>query len=126
MLAFAIPVLVHDPAFTNHEDICQLKQIEKCLRFILEPLMAKKDAFSYGLYKNMIEMMKNHQDSTPNAEDNSYNFVSLVKYLSLSAVVVNLCELEIYGFCFLFSYRKCGLLVISLCILSIQKLVIVN
>uniref|UniRef100_A0A0A1XF21 Sister chromatid cohesion protein PDS5 homolog B-B n=2 Tax=Zeugodacus cucurbitae TaxID=28588 RepID=A0A0A1XF21_ZEUCU len=73
MLAFAIPVLAHDPAFTDYEDRAQLKQVEKCLRFILEPLMMKREAFSYSFYVNLIQMMKNHQDTAPNAEDNSYN-----------------------------------------------------
>ncbi|XP_036333195.1 sister chromatid cohesion protein PDS5 homolog B isoform X1 [Rhagoletis pomonella] len=74
MLAFAIPVLAHDPTFTDYEDRNQLKQVEKCLRFILEPLMAKREAFSYSFYTNLIQMMKNHQDTTPNAEDHAYNF----------------------------------------------------
>ncbi|XP_055904486.1 sister chromatid cohesion protein PDS5 homolog B-A [Eupeodes corollae] len=74
MLSFAIPVLAHDPQFTNHEDRTQLKEVEKCLRFTLEPLLANKESFSYGFYKNLIEEIKNHEDTTPNADDNSYNF----------------------------------------------------
>lgn len=74
MLAFAIPVLAHDPQFTNHEDVNQLKDLERCLRFVLEPLMANKETFSYGFYKNLIEEIKNHEDTTPNADDNSYNY----------------------------------------------------
>ncbi|XP_067627164.1 sister chromatid cohesion protein PDS5 homolog B isoform X2 [Eurosta solidaginis] len=74
MLAFAIPVIAHDPIFTDYQDRNQLKHVEKCLRFILEPLMAKREAFSYSFYTNLIQMIKNHQDTTPNAEDNSYNF----------------------------------------------------
>lgn len=79
MLAFAIPILVNDPFFTNHEDPVQLKAVEKCLRFVLEPLMAKADSFSYSFYKNLIEKMKNHYIVTNNdvetETDNTYNLV---------------------------------------------------
>uniref|UniRef100_A0A1I8NDQ3 Uncharacterized protein n=1 Tax=Musca domestica TaxID=7370 RepID=A0A1I8NDQ3_MUSDO len=73
ILAFALPILVHDPHFTNHEDRSQLRQVEKCLRFILEPLMAKSETFSFSFYKNLIEMMKNHYVVTPNADSQACN-----------------------------------------------------
>lgn len=85
MLAFAIPVLVNDPFFTNHEDPSQLRVVEKCLRFVLEPLMVKSDSFSYSFYRNLIEMMKNHYIITVNSSDeqqldestsNAYNLVN--------------------------------------------------
>lgn len=76
MLAFAIPVLVHHPSFTNYQDRAQLKQIEKGLRFILEPLMSKPDAFSFNFYKHLIEMMKDHCLNI--ADDNEGNTSNLV------------------------------------------------
>ncbi|TMW43650.1 hypothetical protein DOY81_011270 [Sarcophaga bullata] len=73
LLAFAIPILVHDPKFTNHEDRNQLKQMEKCLRFILDSLMAKTEAFSYSFYRNLIELMKDHYVITPHEDNKAYN-----------------------------------------------------
>lgn len=73
MLAFAIPVLAHDPNFTNYEDRDQLKDIQRCLRFVLDPLMANRETFCYGFYKNLIGEIKNHEVSTPNPDDNSLN-----------------------------------------------------
>lgn len=75
ILAFALPILVHDPQFTDHEDRVQLKHIEKCLRFILEPLMAKSETFSYSFYKNLIEMMKDYYIVTPHTNPYAYNLV---------------------------------------------------
>lgn len=84
MLAFAIPILVNDPFFTDHEDPVQLKALEKCLRIVLEPLMAKSESFSYSFYKNLIEKMKNHYvvaPTDPEMEmDNTYNLVTKLIY----------------------------------------------
>lgn len=63
MLVFAVPVLTHDPRFTSTEDRIQLKQIEKCLWLILEPLITNKEFFCNGFYKNIIDRMKNHKDA---------------------------------------------------------------
>lgn len=70
MLVFAVPVLTHDPRFTRHTDPVQLRQIERCLWLILEPLVNNKEFFCFGFYKNLIERMKNHKDSLkPDDED---------------------------------------------------------
>ncbi|XP_055601218.1 sister chromatid cohesion protein PDS5 homolog B [Uranotaenia lowii] len=63
MLVFAVPVLTHDPRFTRHTDPVQLRQIERCLWMILEPLVTNKEFFCFGFYKNLIERMKNHKDA---------------------------------------------------------------
>lgn len=63
MLVFAVPVLTHDPTFTAVDDPIQLKQVEKCLWLILEPLITNKEFFCFGFYKNLIERMKNHKDA---------------------------------------------------------------
>ncbi|KAH0539698.1 sister chromatid cohesion protein PDS5 homolog B isoform X1 [Cotesia glomerata] len=63
MLVFAVPVLAHDPEFTDHLDVSQLKTIQSCLWFILEPLITKNEYYCYGFYKNLIERMKAHKDA---------------------------------------------------------------
>lgn len=63
MLVFAVPVLTHDPTFTSIDDPAQLKQIEKCLWVILEPLINNKEFFCSGFYRNLLERMKNHKDA---------------------------------------------------------------
>lgn len=75
MLVFAVPVLTHDPEFTNHEDKAQLKAVEKCLWLILEPLITNKEFFCSGFYKNIVDRMKNHKDAFM-ADDDSTNHVS--------------------------------------------------
>lgn len=74
MLVFAVPVLTHDPTFTAPDDPLQLKQIEKCLWLILEPLITNKEFFCYGFYKNLVERMKNHKDALK-SEDELTNHV---------------------------------------------------
>lgn len=76
MLVFAVPVLTHDPRFTRHTDPVQLRQIERCLWMILEPLVNNKEFFCFGFYKNLIERMKNHKDSLK-PDDEDTNNVSL-------------------------------------------------
>ena len=76
MLAFSIPVLVHDPSFTHYDDRAQLKRVEKCLRFILEPLMSKRESFSYSFYKNLIHLMKHHQINSTSPNIDALNDVS--------------------------------------------------
>lgn len=69
MLVFAVPVLTHDPNFTAVDDPVQLKQIEKCIWLILEPLITNKEFYCFGFYKNLCERMKNHKDAhQPNDE----------------------------------------------------------
>lgn len=81
MLVFAVPVLTHDPTFTAPDDPLQLKQIEKCLWLILEPLITNKEFFCYGFYKNLVERMKNHKDALK-SEDELTNHVSLLTILA--------------------------------------------
>lgn len=75
MLVFAVPVLTHDPNFTSVSDPIQLKQIEKCLWLILEPLITNREFFCFGFYKNLIQRMKNHRDAYK-PDDPTVNHVS--------------------------------------------------
>lgn len=75
MLGFAVPVLTHDPNFTNSGLRQQLLQIEKCLWLILEPLITSKEFFSFAFYKNLVDRMKNHKDALL-PDDEEMNTVS--------------------------------------------------
>ncbi|KAH8279492.1 hypothetical protein KR026_011623 [Drosophila bipectinata] len=77
MLAFAIPVLVNDPRFTNHEDNVQLRKMEKCLRFVLEPLMAKRESFVYGFYKQLLQLIKHREFSQGSDKTDNYRMWAL-------------------------------------------------
>ncbi|EDW47482.1 sister chromatid cohesion protein PDS5 homolog B [Drosophila sechellia] len=77
MLAFAIPVLVHDPRFTNHEDYVQLRKMEKCLRFILEPLMAKRETFVHSFYKQLLQLIKHREFSLGSDKRDNYKMWAL-------------------------------------------------
>ncbi|XP_046415233.1 sister chromatid cohesion protein PDS5 homolog B isoform X2 [Neodiprion pinetum] len=70
MLVFAVPILAHDPEFTNYNDVSQLKVIQQCLWYILEPLITKNEFYCYGFYKNLIERMKSHKDALKPEDDN--------------------------------------------------------
>lgn len=73
MLVFAVPVLAHDPEFTDHLDVNQLKIIQQCLWFILEPLITKNEYYCYGFYKSLIERMKCHKDALkPDNQTSNY------------------------------------------------------
>lgn len=76
MLVYSLPILVHCPYFTSHEDVEELTRLRNCLWFILEPLILKNDSYCYGFYKELIEKMKNHKDAT-NPEDQTTNCVSI-------------------------------------------------
>ncbi|XP_011866595.1 PREDICTED: sister chromatid cohesion protein PDS5 homolog B-B isoform X1 [Vollenhovia emeryi] len=73
MLVFAVPILAHDPEFTSHIMVTQLKVIQQCLWFILEPLITKNEYYCYGFYKNLVERMKSHKDALK-PEDNEMNY----------------------------------------------------
>ncbi|GAB0090696.1 pds5 [Sergentomyia squamirostris] len=73
MLVFAVPVLTHDPNFLRYDDPVQLKQVEKCLWLILEPLITNKEFFCSGFYKNLVERMKHHKDALKK-DDEEANF----------------------------------------------------
>lgn len=75
MLVFAVPILAHDPEFTSHSSVAQLKVIQQCLWFILEPLITKNEYYCYGFYKNLIERMKTHKDAL-RPDDDAINYVS--------------------------------------------------
>lgn len=75
MLVFTVPVLTHDPNFTSVSDPVQLKQIEKCLWLILEPLITNREFFCFGFYKNLVQRMKNHRDAYK-PDDSTVNHVS--------------------------------------------------
>lgn len=75
MLVFAVPILAHDPEFTNNTDVSQLKVIQQCLWYILEPLITKNEFYCYGFYKNLVERMKSHKDALK-PEDDNVNYVS--------------------------------------------------
>lgn len=76
MLVFALPILVHCPFYTSHEDVEELTRLRTCLWFILEPLILKNDSYCYGFYKELIEKMKNHKDAI-RSEDNNINCVRI-------------------------------------------------
>ena len=77
MLVFAVPILAHDPEFTNHTDVTQLKTIQQCLWFILEPLITKNEYYCYGFYKNLVERMKSHKDAVRSEDD----IANIVRFL---------------------------------------------
>lgn len=89
MLAFAIPVLVHDPSFTSHEDYVQLRKMEKCLRFILEPLMAKRESFVYGFYKQLLQLIKQREYSQSTDKDRMQNnYVCIYYYIATTVATL--------------------------------------
>lgn len=98
MLVFAVTVLTHDPRFTRHTDPAQLRQIERCLWLILEPLVTNKEFFCFGFYKNLIERMKNHKDALK-PDDAETNNVRLLLYSVMRDISYDLLN----------SSRKCGL-----------------
>ncbi len=117
MLVFAVPVLTHDPNFTNHEDPIQLKQLEKCLWLILEPLISNKEFFCFGFYKNLIDRMKHHKDSYK-SDDDATNCVSNCRAMDRYSISTNfvvqrirfsniVTSFDLFYF-LLVSYRKCG------------------
>lgn len=85
MLVFAVPVLTHDPNFTNAHDPVQLKQVEKCLWLILEPLITNPDFFCFGFYRNLVQRMKNHRDAFK-PDDQAINHVSTFRIVFCSPI----------------------------------------
>lgn len=79
ILPFAVTVLSHSNiVLEDRTNIDELKIVEKCLNFILEPLINNKDTFCFSLYKNMIEKMKQAKSAYQpmNAAVNEVRFVS--------------------------------------------------
>jgi len=77
MLVFAVPILAHDPEFTSYIMVSQLKVIQQCLWFILEPLITKNEYYCYGFYKNLVERMKSHKDALK-PDNNEMNYVIII------------------------------------------------
>ena len=45
------------------QDLSMLKRMKAALWFIIEPLMVRNEAYSFGFYKALIEKIKNHRDA---------------------------------------------------------------
>lgn len=58
ILPFAVTVLAHSTLLEDNRNIEQLKNVEKCMNFILDPLVGNKETFCFSLYTNMIQKMK--------------------------------------------------------------------
>ena len=52
-----------------------LKRMKAALWFIIEPLMVRNEAYSFGFYKALIEKVKNHRDAL-DPENDSVNRVN--------------------------------------------------
>lgn len=63
ILPFGIIVLAHSEFLEDPSNYNQLKTVEKCLTFILDPLIKNKDTFCFSLYKNMIQKMKSSKSA---------------------------------------------------------------
>ncbi|XP_047520595.1 sister chromatid cohesion protein PDS5 homolog B-B isoform X2 [Pieris napi] len=86
MLVFAVPVLTHDPTFTNYDNVAQLKTMKQCLWFILEPLITRNDFYCYSFYKNLVEKMKLHKDALNETDDNVNFKLWAICDLSMSVI----------------------------------------
>lgn len=75
ILPFAVTVLSHSNLLEDRTSIEELKVAEKCLNFILEPLINNKDTFCFSLYTSMIEKMK-HAKSAYQPHNDDVNEVS--------------------------------------------------
>jgi sister-chromatid-cohesion protein PDS5 len=65
-----VTVLSHSNLIDDCSNIEDLKVVEKCLNFILEPLINNKDTFCFSLYKNMVEKMKHAKSAyQPTSDD---------------------------------------------------------
>ncbi|CAB4062469.1 PDS5 [Lepeophtheirus salmonis] len=96
-IVFSIPVLTHWVKYENHEDVDTLKEIQKALWFILEPLI-KSDSYSFGFFKALIEGVKQHKDSLHPDED-SVNFkMWALCDLALSVLVTKTTSYELKEF----------------------------
>jgi sister chromatid cohesion protein PDS5 len=78
ILPFAITVLSHSNILEDCTNISELQVVEKCLNFILEPLISNKDTFCFSLYTNMIEKMK-HAKSAYQPHNDDVNEVSFIE-----------------------------------------------
>lgn len=70
ILPFAVSVLAHSSFFEDPKNLDQLKRVEKCIWFILEPLINNKEMFCFSLYTNLLEKMKASKSAfQPNDEN---------------------------------------------------------
>lgn len=83
ILPFAITVLSHSNLLEDRTNIQELMVVEKCLNFVLEPLINNKDTFCFSLYKNMVEKMK-HAKSAFQPLNDEVNEVSCREHFVLS------------------------------------------
>lgn len=84
ILPFAIAVLAHSTLLEECTNIEQLKTVEKCLNFILEPLVGNKETFCFSLYTNMIQKMKHSKSAYQphNEQTNEVCFLlNIIKYI---------------------------------------------
>lgn len=75
ILPFAVSVLAHSTLLEESSNKEQLKTVEKCLSFILEPLVSNKETFCFSLYTNMIKKMK-HSKSAYQPHNDQINEVN--------------------------------------------------
>lgn len=76
ILPFGIIVLAYSEYLDDTTSMDQLHEMEKCLNFILDPMIRNKDTFCFSLYKNMIQKMKNSKSAFQPMND-QVNEVSL-------------------------------------------------
>lgn len=69
ILPFAVTVLAHSSILQDRNSVEQLQTVEKCLNFILEPLIHNKETFCFSLYTNMIEKMKQSKSAYQPLDD---------------------------------------------------------
>ncbi|XP_076031392.1 cohesin associated factor B pds5 isoform X2 [Oratosquilla oratoria] len=98
MLVFAVPLLAHQPTFTDPTDIGQLTNIRMCLWFILEPLMTKNDGYCFGFYKALIEQMKNHKDALKPEDEVSNQKLWAVCDLAMGLILSKTTSFEMRDF----------------------------
>jgi len=76
LLCFGIALLAHHPEFEDYQDITMLKKMKNALWYIIEPLMAKNESYSFGFYKALVDEVKNHKDALQ-PDNDALNMVRL-------------------------------------------------
>lgn len=85
ILPFAVAVLAHSTLLEVCTNVDQLKVVEQCLNFILEPLVSNKETFCFSLYTNMIQKMKHSKSAYQPPHNDQINEVSF-NYLQILSV----------------------------------------
>ncbi|XP_071951417.1 sister chromatid cohesion protein PDS5 homolog A-B-like isoform X2 [Antedon mediterranea] len=70
VIPYTIHLLAHDPDFVTLKDLEAMRDIKECLLFMLEPLLAKSENFSF--LKKLIETIKTMKDGQ-NPDEKSAN-----------------------------------------------------